>query len=371
MSVAPAHGAARARTIPPPVRRLPLLAGAAVALVFGLWTGLQRLGVDVPELRWTLAALHGPLLVLGFLGTQIGLERAVALGRSWPYLAPAATAAGALWLVLGLPADAGRALLTAGGVALVAASVAVYRRQPGLPPAIMGLGAVAWSVGGVAWLAGAAVVAVVPWLAAFLVLTIVGERLELSRVRRPSRRAVAVLLAAIAAFLAGVALADAAPAVGVRLAGAGLLAQAAWLARCDVALRTIRRPGAPRYMAAAMLAGTAWLAVAGVAWLVEGDLAGAGLAYDAMVHALFLGFVFSMVFAHAPVIVPAVLGVALPFTRAMYVPLALLQAGLVVRVAGDLAGSAEAARWGGVIDEAAIVLFVAVAVVGARRARRR
>ena len=68
------------------MRRLPLLALALVALLFGLWAGLLRLGFDLAPLRPALAADHGPLLVLGFLGTQIGLERAVALaaaGRTW------------------------------------------------------------------------------------------------------------------------------------------------------------------------------------------------------------------------------------------------------------------------------------------------
>jgi hypothetical protein len=63
------------------LRRLPLLALALVALVAGLWAGLLRLGLDLPRLRLALAAEHGRLLVLDFLGTQIGRERAVALCR--------------------------------------------------------------------------------------------------------------------------------------------------------------------------------------------------------------------------------------------------------------------------------------------------
>jgi hypothetical protein len=211
---------------------------------------------------------------------------------------------------------------------------------------------------------------VVPWLAAFLVLTIVGERLELSRTRRPSPAVRATLLAAVSVFAAGVVLSGPWPEVGVRLAGAGLVAQALWLARHDVARRTVRVPGATRYMAVALMAGYVWLAVAGVVWLEAGTLRGGGFAYDAMVHAIFLGFVFSMVFAHAQVIVPAVLGVRLPYAAAMYVPLVALHVSLVIRLLGDATGSVAAWRWGGVLNEAAIVAFLAVAVVCARRARR-
>ncbi|HEU4976465.1 MAG TPA: hypothetical protein VFT50_15335 [Baekduia sp.] len=351
-------------------RRLPLLAAAVVALLAGLWAGLLRLGFDLPELRPALAAEHGPLLVLGFLGTQIGLERAVALRRGWAYVAPAAAGAGALWLLAGLPADSGRLLLCVGGLVLVAVFVALQRMQPTWHHVVMGLGALAWLIGAAAWLAGADMVVVVPWLVAFLVLTIVGERLELARMRRPHAAARAMLLAAVAVFLLGVALTCPLPDAGIRIAGAGLLLQAAWLARFDVARVTIRRPGAPRYMAAALMAGYAWLAVAGVLWLTGGALAGWGFRYDAELHAIFLGFVFSMVFAHAPVIVPAVLGVPLPYRQAFYVPLVLLHAGLVARVAGDLLAATALWRWGGVAGEVAITGYVVLAAVTARRARR-
>ncbi len=99
----------------------------------------------------------------------------------------------------------------------------------------------------------------------------------------------------------------------------------------------------------------------------------AGPTYDAMVHTIFLGFAFSMVFAHAPVIVPAVLGVALPFRRAMYGPLVLLHAGLVLRLLGDWWGELTLWQWGGVLDETAILTFLALAAwaaVSGRRGRR-
>jgi hypothetical protein len=352
------------------LRRLPLLALALVALLAGLWAGLLRLGLDLPQLRPALAAEHGPLLVLGFLGTQIGLERAVALRRGWAYTAPAAAAAGAAWLIVGLPTAPGRASLAAGGLVLVAVFVTVHRLQPSWHNAVMGLGAGAWLVGALVWLGGGAITTVVPWLAAFLVLTIVGERLELSRLRRPSRSARTLLLAAVFLFLVGVALSGAQPGIGVRLGGAGLLAQALWLARNDVARRTIRIAGATRYMAIALLAGYVWLAVGGIVWLTTGTLSGGGFAYDAMLHAIFLGFVFSMVFAHAPVGVPAVLGVPLPYTPAMYGPLGALHVSLAIRLLGDAGASVTAWQWGGALNEAAIISFLAVAVGSALRARR-
>lgn len=57
--------------------RVPLLALGVLLLLAGLWTGLLRLGWELPLLLF--ASYHGPLMVSGFSGTLIGLERAVAL----------------------------------------------------------------------------------------------------------------------------------------------------------------------------------------------------------------------------------------------------------------------------------------------------
>src|SRR6266508_1450532 len=58
-----------------------LLAVGAAALLIGLWTGLARLGVSLPGGMPQIAELHGALMICGFFGTLISLERAVALGH--------------------------------------------------------------------------------------------------------------------------------------------------------------------------------------------------------------------------------------------------------------------------------------------------
>jgi hypothetical protein len=57
---------------------------------------------------------------------------------------------------------------------------------------------------------------------------------------------------------------------------------------------------------------------------------------DLALHALGIGFVFSMMLAHAPVILPALARIKVLFGWHFYVPLALLHASLTVRVAGPL-----------------------------------
>ena len=67
--------------------------------VLGVWMGLVRLG-------WSLGfppsiGAHGPLLVLAILGTLIGAERAVALGKSWVWIGPITSALAAVAIVAG------------------------------------------------------------------------------------------------------------------------------------------------------------------------------------------------------------------------------------------------------------------------------
>ncbi|SRX93814.1 hypothetical protein [Candidatus Methylomirabilis oxyfera] [Mycobacterium shimoidei] len=354
----------------------PLMAAAVVSLLTGLWAGLLRLGLAIPTGQPGLVGAHGPLMVLGFLGTLIALERAVALGAAWAYAAPAAAGAGGFAVVLGVPGGLGQLLLTAGGLVLIGVFVAVHRIQASLHNVVLASGAACWVVSGVLWLAGWAIPQFAPWLVAFLVLTIAGERLELSRLVGAKGVARWLFVAAAGLFAAGLVVSLFLETTGVRIAGGGLLALAAWLVRYDVARRTIRTRGLTRYMAVALLTGYGWLAVTGGLWITVGRMV-TGLAYDAMLHAVFIGFVISMVFAHAPVIIPAVLGRPLPYRPIFYVPLALLHASLILRlVGGDFAGNVTARQWGGSLNEVALLLFFGLAATtviitrGTRRSTR-
>ena len=76
--------------------RYGLLTLGGMGLLAGLTGALVLLGVPMPAPARGLGADHGVLMTLGFLGTLISLERAVALGRGWGYLAPLLTGAGGL-----------------------------------------------------------------------------------------------------------------------------------------------------------------------------------------------------------------------------------------------------------------------------------
>lgn len=349
-----------------------LLAAAGFLLLLGLSGALVLLGLPMPQVALRLGAVHGLLMAFGFVGTLIALERAVALGRSWGYLAPLASATGAAALVEGAVGLASL-LLVGAGLVFVLIYVAFGRRERSLHGGVQAMGALAWLGGAVLLVLGRPTSDLVPWLAAFLVLTIVGERLELSRVLRPSERIRQVFVLAVLVFAAGVVLTAVDPLVGGRLVGFGMVALATWLGRNDLARRTIRAGGVTRFIAAALLPGYAWLAAAGAIWLAVG-VPQDGQLYDAGLHAIFLGFVMSMVFGHAPVILPAVLGLPLPYRSRFYAHLALLHIGLVVRIGGgDVLGLTAAWQLGGVLNVTALLVFlvssVAAALEGLRERR--
>lgn len=353
----------------PPPWRVPLLMLGFLGLIVGAGAGLARLGWGMPTIVASASALHGPLMICGFFGVVISLERAVAIGRGWAYLGPllagaggAATVAGAGWLAPWL--------FLGGGLVLLAASLDVYRRQTALFTFTLALGAACWPVGIALWAAGAAVHEIVTWWLAFLILTIAGERLELSRFLPPSPVAKGAFAAILTVTVIG--LFGALRPWGSLVFAIGLLALAAWLFKQDIARRTVRGKGLTRFIAVCLLSGYAWLAVGSAIIVFEGGLAPGSPAYDAALHALTLGFVFAMVFGHAAIIFPAVLRMAVPYHPTFYVPLLLLHLSLAVRLSGDALGDFALTRVGGLLNAVALAAFIlgtASAVVRGARAR--
>lgn len=338
--------------------RVPLLVLAFLSLFLGAAAGLARLGWPLADPVQGLSSMHGPLMVSGFFGTVISLERAVALSRRWAYLAPLFAGLGGASAILGGSVQLAAVLFTAGGAILSAASFVIYRRQRELFTLTLALGATCWLLGNLEWLAGKPVTAMVPWSIAFFVLTIAGERLELSRLMPPSPVAKRVFAALMFGVLAAAAVSTFAWNGGTLLLGASLLAITLWLARQDVARRTVKGKGLTRFIAVCLLSGYVWLGIAGLIILGSGGLGYGGPAYDAALHALLLGFVFSMVFGHAPIIFPAVLHVAVPYSATFYAPLALLHASLIVRLTGDWMLDAQWRTWGGALNGLALLAFV-------------
>jgi hypothetical protein len=340
----------------PPIQ-FPIMIGVLLALLAGLWAGLIRVGWQWPALQPLLPSLHGPLMISGFLGTLISLERAVAMKRPFTYLGPALSGVGAIWLVLGLPLAVGQWLLLLGSVGLTAVFLHIIRQHPASYTVTMGLGALCWLVGNGLWLSGWPIFRIVYWWAGFLVLTIVGERLELSRVARLSANTIRLFVAAVAIFLVGLLAVLVWGGLGTRLIGLGLIALAIWLGLFDIARKTVRRTGLTRFIAVNLLLGYGWLLIGGLVALLLGQTV-AGPRYDFMLHAVFVGFVFGMIFAHAPIILPSILPIQVRFHPVLYGPTIFLHLALLLRALGDVFAWQPVRAWGGLLNAVAILWFM-------------
>ncbi len=348
------------------VLRLVFLIPGGLALLLGLDAALLLLGVWAPLSFARVAALHAPLMVFGFVGTFIVLERAVAARRVWGFASPLLLGLGSLVLLSDVPDVVGKSMIGFGFLALLGVYGVIRQRSAAAAIDIQILGAVSGLAAVILWLSNAQISAIVPGMAAFLILTIAGERLELARIS-PSLDARAERMGLGAALLLVItaAIAPLWPVAGYPLLGAALAILIVWLFRYDVATRLVSTKGLPRYMAVCLLAGYVWLLVPAAIWIVVG-LVDSGPAYDAALHAIFLGFVISMIMAHAPVILPAVLRKPLPYRWFLYLPVALLHVTLAVRLlGGDAWGSVDALKWGGSLNVTAVLLFVVLAIASA------
>jgi len=356
------------------ILHLPLLAVIVAAMTIGLVAGLGRIGWAVPTIALERVGLHGLILISGVFGTLIALERAVAMrtvmGRRWTFAdaAPVLAGAGTILLLVNGGTTPAIALLTAGAAGLLAVNLEMLRRHTSADVLTMALGAAFLLLADAAWLSGRPVALITPWWIAFLVLTIAGERLELARMRTYSAAAQRLFLGVVGIYAAALSFMVVDAAVGARLSGVGLLALAVWLMRFDIAGITIRLTRLPRFVAACLLAGYAWLAVAGAIALGAEQL-WSGFAYDAFLHAVLLGFVFSMIFGHAPIIVPAILGLPIAYHPLAWMPLVLLHVSVAVRMMGDLLVDQGLRQAAGLLSALSIGLYGVVIVVGLLQGR--
>lgn len=360
-------------------QRFPLLALGAASLLGGLNAALLNASLPAP-IASQASDVHGAVMVFGFLGCLISLERAQALaepGRSWPYLAPLTLGLGGMITAFGSTSPTalatGRLLFLEGALFLVGVYSALYRRAPLALLAAQILSALAL-------LCAAALAFVFPtsgiiaFLATFVFITIGAERAELAQLTMGARAPATLMVLGVAMLVASFASVFFPPA-SHRAFGLLLIVCALWLLWRDTPRKLYRQAGLPRFISVSLGLGYLWLIVAGIAWIAVGDNA-ASVGYDVMVHGVFLGFTMSMIFAHAPVIFPAVLAISLPYHIGMWVPLIALHLTLALRVAsGLLAGHAGIWQIAALLGVITILLFLVIsvltAVISGRASRRK
>ena len=345
------------------VRLLPMFVALAFMLL-GLVVGILRLmlvnGVIIrfPPLE-QFYVLHSEIIVFGFLGILIMFERVIGVeilpkNRRPITLKPMIPifAAGLLLYLAGsvLQSDA---VVVLGGVLMAVGSVffayvvwwLFFRGGDHLAMYFMLLGVVALTI------ASLVSTHIVTWdqygfallLLSYPMLFIIGERVELTRFgsgrsgRHNFKTALAVastgliLLIIDTVLLPSALLLSGAAICYLAVIGITYKVESMSLRR----LSTIRYP-INRYVTIHTTTAYYWITVGLALLLLRLVWTSNPFLYDAFIHSIGVGFVGTMILAHGPIILPAILKRPMINKTLSLIPLLLLTLGNLIRVAGDL-----------------------------------
>ncbi|MFN3528885.1 MAG: hypothetical protein ACK417_03060 [Bacteroidia bacterium] len=345
-----------------PIWLLPLL---LLALIAGMSGGWARMG-HASELLPQGAAWHAILMIGGFLGSLITLERAMAMpNRAW-LLMPALNALSVpvlLWIDVRMAL--GMQLLSS--TALFALLLWHTRRHNNTPILVMSIGALCWMAGSVVMLLSLFTVMAVPWWIGFLTFTIVGERLDLSKFLPTPRWAIKALYLLVSLLLLSLLIPF--HSSGFSLSGWAQLGIAVWLLYFDMARIIIKKQDRFKYIGTGLRVGYFWLLVHGLSQLLA---SAQPYYYDLYLHTFFLGFVFSMIWAHAPIILPLLLKLqSSPYHPWLWVVWAIFQLSLVGRLVATIMLEPEARLWLGMVNGWSILaMFGSMALITLWREKR-
>ena len=354
--------------------RKPLALSAVLTLLFALWGGLVRLQwpFPIPQADWI--SFHGPLMVSGFFGTVISMARANILRSKLNLPAPLtmwvplAAALGAWTFLVGGPERWGEVLFLAASLGYLAVCVGYFRLQPALFAGLALMGGMAWAFGNTLWFLGRPIPRVAAGWQVFFVLTILAERLEIVHWRESGPALIPPFLLALL-MLGGSFLTAQDPALGVRIVSAGFLTAGLFHLAIDAWPHVEKAEGWRWFSRLCLFSGYGWMVAGGWIGLTAAPV-DSGLPYDAYLHAIFLGMVFTMVFNHAPLLLPRVLKSPVPFHPFFYFHWALLQGSLILRLAGDGLADPDWRRWGALLNAVAVLLFFANTVWAILRGRK-
>lgn len=350
-----------------PLRKL-LALSALLAFFFAAWGGLLRLQWHFPVARADWISFHGPLMVNGFFGTIITLGRASALKSRIGLAVPFAAALGAWTLLLGGPEGWGAAffLLASLGYCGLCLDSSKSPFDPYAAFALMGSGGWAWA--NFMWLEGRPIPQIMAGWQVFFILTISSERLKVIGWRATGHHRLPPFLGA-GLMLAGALWQPFNPTGGLRTVSMGCLVMAFYLLALDATQPSEKMWGWGVFSKACRYSRYGWLLVCAMLGLLVPPI-DSGFIYDAFLHSFFLGFVFFMVFNHAPLLLPRILKTPVPFQHVFYLHWSLLHVSLLIRIGGDLLGFTGWRRWGGLLNTLTLLLFALNTLWAVRKGRR-
>ena len=346
-------------------RHLFILPLVMLSLLTGIFSGWFRIGWNLPISL--PSGEHGALMVGSFLGTLICIERSVSYPNRIALIVPLLNSLSIVFFLLSMPKTA-YVFLILGGSGLTAIYYMVYVKHKGIHILIMMAGAMCYLIGSVVLYNISFYPSVVMWWIAFLFLTITGERLELSRfiLMKNAAKKQSALIFLISLFIVSILLPFHST-FGSLLSAVSLIGSAFWLFKYDMAKHSLKKPGQSFYSGLLLITGYVWLVITGIFFVLGAYF---GTFYDASLHAFFLGFVFMMIFAHAPVILPAVLKLNIsPFGKSLYLWYGFLNITLIFRVITFIPQTAQYKMWAGMFNGIAVLGFFVNMIILAVLAR--
>lgn len=339
-----------------------LLIFAFLNLIIGMLSGLGRLGWSIPLPE--AYAHHGAIMVGGFLGTLIALEKIIPLKRTILFVGPLMSASSIAVFIMG-HVHVAIGLQLAAGVVFILVYASYLTKQYNLYLALATVGAICWLIGTGLLFFKQFYPMVFPWYMGFLLFTIVSERLELSKFLPVTSANRYVLMGFLGLFMVGLLMPF--HGIGKYLAGMSMILISLWLMRFDVIRIAMRKEGLVKFTATVLLCGYLALLFEGLLLITLGDTP---FAYDMIVHTFFLGFTFSMIFAHGPIILPGVLGLSVkPYHPLLYIPVFILLGSLAMRLMADVSLlPLDYRAFSGWVSMAAILLYFLMMLMFTMRA---
>lgn len=332
------------------------MAPAMVCLVAGLYGGLARMGVFKPFLQQPVLH-HGSLMVVGFLAALIALERYFGSGSRLAAFSSLCFSLGGASLLMGVTV-VNRVLWAAGSVFFASWAVHnLYRFRRHFSTIFFTASAAFIGAGVYFYIQNSPSTLYSYSYAAFLTTFIAGERMDMLKISNAPWSNYLLAVASIPLAAAGIL------AVEKMFLAAAFLAVILTAARRDVALRFIRKTGFSRYLGLGLGTAYSWLGLAVVLWLLTN-------AFDTLIHVIFLGFSGTMIFTHAPIILPAILRIPSFYTPHIYIPFAMLQASTVLRLAAGAMYNMGLWSISGWITAISVLTFAAVALTNVLHRRR-
>ncbi|PIQ23195.1 hypothetical protein COW36_19155 [bacterium (Candidatus Blackallbacteria) CG17_big_fil_post_rev_8_21_14_2_50_48_46] len=337
---------------------LKLLFGlGGVTLLLGLISGFLRL-------EWFAFAgaerlqYHGVWMICGFLGTLIGLERAIHSEFKAAVLIPLLAVLGSALLIFQSPFTAA---LMYGLSCLMHLVIYCQKQKYFFPSSLLNLLALlAWAGGIILWLSGRSFRLIgIIWVL-FPLLTILPERWNFQTKQKSWSDVIFLSFALNLGLFWPLLLFF--PDLILRLQGLSLCGLGICLWLKDADLKSSKQNSWNIYFALNLSFAYFWLIFSGFVLVSQGAYLLQNASFDGYLHGIFLGFVMGMIFSHFPKVIRLILNQEFSFHPIFYLPWSLLQLGLLLRFSLIFQTEIVFWKWGGSINLLAIVLFFGLVI---------